>query len=79
MKSWALVTKTVDEIDTCRQFHQPFMRTFFIQNFGAKELKVETFGFETFWQKDIVKKRGGKMLMKLTPAEHRCQCRARSH
>jgi len=28
----------------------------FCQYFGAKNYKAETFGFETFWQKDIGKK-----------------------
>jgi len=40
---------------------------FFVQNFGAKNYKAETFGFETFWQKDIGEKHAPKMLMKWTP------------
>jgi len=42
------------------------MRAFFA-NFGTKSYKAETFGFETFWRKDISKKCARKMLMKLTP------------
>jgi len=33
----------------------------------APKIKAETFGFETFWQRDIGKKLACKMLMKLTP------------
>ncbi len=32
-------SKKVDEIDTCRRFHQHFMHVFFVQNFGAKKHK----------------------------------------
>jgi hypothetical protein len=35
--------------------------------FWHQKLKAETFGFETFWQMDIVEKLASKMLMKLTP------------
>ncbi len=47
------------------QLHPHFMHVFFVQSFGAKNYKAETFGFETFWQK--VEKHTHKMLMKLTP------------
>jgi len=43
-----------------------FYERIFCQNFGAKNYKAETFGFETFWQKDISEKCAHKMLMKLT-------------
>jgi len=46
-----------------------FYARIFCQYFGAKNYKAETFGFETFWQKDIGKKCSSKMLMKLTPTE----------
>jgi hypothetical protein len=44
-----------------------FYARIFQQYFGAQNHKAETFGFETFWQKDIGKKCAHKMLMKLTP------------
>ncbi len=42
-----------------------FYARIFRQYFGAKNYKAETFGFETFWRKDIGKKFSSKML-KLT-------------
>jgi len=48
------------------QFHQYFTPAF-LTIFWCQNYKAETFGFETFWQKDIGKKCAHKMLMKLTP------------
>ncbi len=44
-----------------------FYARVFRTKFWRQKLKAETFGFETFWRKDIGKKRSHKMLMKLTP------------
>ncbi len=33
------VRENVDEIDTLSQFHQHFMRAFFVQNFGVKKFQ----------------------------------------
>ena len=42
----------------------------FSTKFWHQKLKAETFGFETFWRKDIGVKRVRKTLMKLTPYEN---------
>jgi len=49
------------------QFHQHFTRTFFTQNFGAKNYKAKLgFGFEILAPKISYEKRVRKSLMKLT-------------
>jgi len=61
----------VDEMDPSCQFHQHFMQAFFANILAPKITKL-TFGFETFWQKDIGKKCACKMLMKWTPGRGIC-------
>jgi len=60
---------TDDEIDDNNDdkvsISSTFYTRFFCQYFGAKIYKAETFGFETFWQKDIGKSLVYKTLMKL--------------
>jgi hypothetical protein len=51
---------TDDEIDDNNDDKVSISSTFyahiFCQYFGSKNYKAETFGFETFWQKDIGKR-----------------------
>jgi len=51
---------------TCRQFHQCFTRTFFLQNFGAKKFQTKTQLWK-FLLQNFVQKCAIKTLMKLTP------------
>jgi len=48
------------------QFHQRLMRTFFTNILAPKNYNAKTFGFETFWPKDIGEKCARKIVMKLT-------------
>jgi len=47
--------KYVDEIDTCSQFHQHFMRAFFADILLPKSLKVDCFSFVIFGAKTLAK------------------------
>ncbi len=54
-----------EDIKPAVNFINVLRAPFFVRNFGAKNYKAETFGFETL--RDIGEKRVRKMLMKLTP------------
>jgi hypothetical protein len=54
-------------VEALRSISSTFYPRIFRTKFWRQKLKAETFGFETFWWKDIGVQRTRKMLMKLTP------------
>jgi len=66
VSTFAPLLKYAVTFGTYRQFHQHFLRDFFVSNIGAKNYKAET-KLEKAAQFTFVQKSARKMLMKLIP------------